>query len=329
MSRMQGKVLPERSAEEPVYVGIDVCKAWLDVYLHPLATRLRVANSADGLKQLKRALTGRRVALVVMEATAKYHRRAHRVLAAAGYAVAVVNPLRARLFAASAGALAKTDRIDARLLALMGESLQPAPVSPPSPQLEELQELVRARQAASAEAAALADRCGAIAGAFLKAEYKRRIDAIKRHLARLDAEIERRIKEDPALQRRYRILLSIPGIGPLTAATLLVDLSELGACSAKAAGMLTGLAPIACDSGERTGQRHIRGGRANVRQILYMAAVTAIRCNPDLAAFYARLREAGKKPKLALTAVMRKLVVLANTLLHQDRTWQKIPPLRA
>lgn len=326
---MQGKSLRERSAESGVYVGIDVCKDWLDVHVHPLGRRLRVANSRDGLKRLKRQLCGLTVELVVMEATGKYHRQAHRTLHAAGLPVAIVNPLRSRLFAEAVGALAKTDAVDARLLAILGESLAPA-AQPPAPEhLEALGELLSARQAATAEASALANRLGASTTAFLKAELKRRLASLKGHIARLDAEIARRIASDAMLARRHAIVSSVPGIGPVAAATLIVALSELGMCSNKAAALLAGLAPIAADSGERTGERHIRGGRAQVRSALYMAALAASRFNPDLTAFYRRLRAAGKKPKVALTAVMRKLAVLANTLIREDRLWQPKPPIHA
>ena len=326
---MQGKSLRERSAGPRVYVGIDVCKAWLDVYLHPLDRRLRVANSRDGLRRLKRELAGREVELVVMEATGKFHRLAHRTLDAAGMPVAIVNPLRSRLFAEAIGALAKTDAIDARLLAILGCSLGPAARSPAPEAMEELQELLAARQAATTEATALANRLGASTTAFLKTELKRRLASVKRHILRLEAEIQRRIASQPHLARRLAIVRSIPGIGPVAAAMLVVGLAELGACSNRAAALLTGLAPLACDSGERTGERHIKGGRAPVRNTLYMAAVAACRCNPDLAIFYTRLRGAGKKAKVALTAVMRKLVVLANTLIREDRLWQPRPPIHA
>jgi transposase len=288
-----------------------------------------VANDRDGLKRLKRELSNFAVKLVVMEATAKYHRQAHRTLDAAGFAVAVVNPLRSRLFAEAIGALAKTDAIDARLLAILGESLA-LQAQPPAPlALEQLRELVAARQAAVAEATALANRLATSETAFLRAEMKRRIKSLGGHLARLTAEIERRIDRDPSLKRRYAILLSIPGIGPVAAVALIVGLAELGACSGKAAALLAGLAPIASDSGNRQNERHIRGGRAPVRTALYMAAITAARFNPDLAAFYKHLRAAGKKPKVALTAVMRKLVVLANTLLRENRLWLRHPPIHA
>jgi len=323
---MQGKELSDPGAGQPVYVGVDVCKARLDVYLHPVGRRLSVANGRDGLRRVKRVLGGHRVALVVLEATGRYHRMAHRSLAAAGFAVAVVNPLRARLFAEASGALAKTDRLDARLLALLAAGLDP-PARPPAPEpLEQLDELVRARAAASAEATALANRLGASQTGFLKAELRRRLASTKRHIDRLQAEIARRIAADASLARRTAILVSIPGIGPVAAATLVVGLAELGSCSAKAAASLAGLAPVARDSGTANQPRRIRGGRTQPRAALYMAALAATRHNPDLAAFYKRLRNNGKKPKLAITAVMRKLVVLANTLLTQNRTWTPTPP---
>lgn len=323
---MQGKKLPEPSAKAKVYLGIDVCKAWLDVYLHPLGQRLRVANSREGLKQLRRELAGCGSVLAVIEATGKYHRLAHRTLHAWGLAVAVVNPLRSRLFAEAHGTLAKTDRIDARMLAIFGESLEPA-AKPPLPELvEELQELVRARQAATAEATALANRLGASQAGFLKRELARLLKALKAHIATLDDEIERLIASEAAMARRYQILKSIPGVGPVAAVSLAAGLTELGLSSNKSIATLVGVAPVACDSGDKKGQRHIRGGRAHLRSPLYMAALAAARCNPDLAAFYRRLRDNGKAAKVALTAVMRKLVVLANTLVRENRLWQPIRP---
>lgn len=323
---MQGKDMPEPNAKPAVYAGIDVCKEWLDVHVHPSGPTLRVANDGAGMKRLKRLLCGHAVARVVMEATGRYHRAVQRSLHEAGLCVAVVNPLRARLFCQAAGYLAKTDAIDARLLALMGAALEPAASPPPSVALEELRELVNARTAAAAERAALVNRLHAAATGFLAAELRRRIAACQTHLARLDAEIERRIDALPELARRRAILVSIPGIGPVTAAAFLAGLAELGACSAKQAAMLAGLAPLARDSGNTSGRRAIRGGRKPVRNAAYMAALSASRHNPDLAAFARRLRTAGKSPKLVLTAVMRKLVVLANTLIAKDRTWTPIAP---
>ncbi len=322
---MQGKAMPEPNAT-PVYAGVDVCKEWLDVHVHPSGQALRVSNDRVGLKRLKRVLSALPVARVVMEATGKHHRAARRSLHAAGLVVAVVNPLRARLFAEAAGTLAKTDAVDARLLAVMGAALEPAETPPPPAALEEVCELVNARTAATAERTALANRLAAAGTAFLKAELRRRRDACQRHVERLDAEIERRILADPDMARRHAVLCSIPGVGPVTAAIFLTSLAELGACSAKQAASLAGVAPVADDSGDRSGLRSIRGGRCSVRNAAYMAALSASRHNPDLAAFAKRLRKAGKRPKVILVAVMRKLVVLANTLITQNRLWSPIAP---
>lgn len=322
---MQGKKLLGQSANREVYVGVDVCKEWLDVYLHPIGLKMRVANTPEGIKPLRRRLADHTVALVVMEATAKFHRVAQRMLHAAGFRVAVINPLRSRLFAEALGQLAKTDPIDARMLALLGESLSPQAVPPVPEIVEELHEIVRARQEATDELTALKNRRGASAAAFLKREIARAIRSFEGHIERLEAEIARRIKSDPALAHRYRILASIPGIGPATASMLVVGMTELGTLTNKAAALLVGLAPIAWDSGTKDGQRHIRGGRGYVRNALYMAARSATRCVPHLKAFYERLI-ATKPDKVAITAVMRKLIVLANTLIKEDRLWNPVRP---
>jgi transposase len=261
-----------------------------------------------------------------MEATGKYHRAAHRSLHAAGVAVSLVDPLRARLFAKACGYLAKTDRMDARLLALMGEALEPAALPPPSEALLSLQELVNARTAATAERTALTNRRSAAQTAFLRAELGRRLRTVKGHLERLDAEIGERIQAEPVLARRYAILTSIPGVGAVTAAVLIANFAELGACSGKQAAMLAGVAPVACESGERIGHRAIKGGRISIRNAIYMAALSAASHNASLTAFAKHLRTAGKPAKVVLVAVMRKLIVLANTLINQNRLWSPIAP---
>jgi transposase len=326
---MQGKVLPDRSAYVQVYVGIDVCKAWLDVFIHPMGQTLRVDNTAKGHKALVRALRKHKIGLLVMEATGKYHISAHRALHEAGCPVAVVNPLRARLYAEAKGILAKTDRVDARVLALMAQDLQPAAVAPAPQELEELQELHRVRQSAVDQRTALMNLLGETKGAFAQASLRRRIKALDGEIAKLEAETASRIKADGKLFRRYQILASIPGVGPVTATWLLVGMPELGSCTAKQAAMLVGLAPIARDSGQTSGPRHIRGGRGDVRSGIYMGALSATTCNPPLKEFYDRLTDAGKLHKVALTGVMRKMVILANSLLTEDRLWQPLAPKSA
>ena len=321
---MQGKALPEPNAETRVYVGIDVCKDWLDVYVHPIGDKLHLSNTPEGLQALKRELAGLSVALIVMEATGKYHREAHRTLDAAGLAVTVVHALRSHLFAEVIGQLAKTDQLDAKVLAIMGQSLELEATAPTPEALEALQELVRASVVAVTDQTALINQQHASQTPFLKAELRRRLKTLATSIARLEAEIKRRIKAEPGLQRRYDILISIPGVGPIAAIAMIAGLPELGTCSGKAMSLLAGLAPLAADSGNMIGERHIKGGRGHVRIGIYFAALAASRFNPPLAAFYKRLIAAGKKPKVALTAIMRKLVVLANVLVKEDRPWGPI-----
>lgn len=323
---MQGKVSFNEDATSTVYVGVDVCKDWLDVHLHPVGESRRFGNDKIGLRQLKRLLARYRPQAIVMEATGKFHRQAHRSLSADGFSVAIIDPLRARLFARTQGYLAKTDRLDARLLALWASCFQPGPDMPPSPAMEELQELFQARSAAMAELVATKNRSKAAQTAFLRAELARMIASLERHLQRLDVQIEDRIVLDPELCRKMEILTSIPGIGKLTAWALLAGMRELGQCSGKQAAMLAGLAPIANDSGARIGRRSIRAGRPAPRRALYMAALSARRYNPALAGFATTLQAAGKPPKVILVAVMRKLIVLANTLLAQNRVWTPMAP---
>ena len=323
---MQGQIQPEARSASPVYVGIDVCKDRLDVHLHPIGRRLRVANDRDGIKRLKRELARHPVARVVMEATAKYHRCAHRSLSQSGFAVSVVNPLRARLFAQALGTRAKTDPIDAKMLAILADMMAPQATPPASETLEALQELVHARHAATAERTALINRRAASQTAFIRRELARRLKSLDGHIERLATQIAGHIAANAELARRYAILISIPGVGPAVAAALIADLPELGRLGRQAIACLAGLAPFADDSGDANGPRHIRGGRAQPRRALYWAALSAARHNPDLAIFYKRLRDNGKKPKVALTAVMRKIVVLSNSLLREDRLWQPTPP---
>ena len=324
-SRMQGKVL-KAGAETAVYVGIDTSKAWLDVYLLPIGRAFRVSNNKDGLRRLCAELRGLSVALIVIEATGKLHRLAHRRLHACGFLVCVVNPYRSRAFANALGQLAKTDKIDAQTLARFGEVLGPRATPVPAEALAELQELVLARQAVIADRTAFANRLGAAESGDLKRILKRQLAQAERSIAALDTLIAVLLEADVQLKRRFDIIASIKGCGPVVAATLVGCLAELGLLSGGKLALLAGVAPVNCDSGEMRGQRHIRGGRGHVRRALYMAAISAARCNPDMKAFYARLRDAGKPAKVALTAVMRKLVLLANTLIREDRHWKPKQP---
>jgi transposase len=319
---MQGKEVSEQETKAKSSVGIDTSKYWLDAHVIPAEQRLRVTNTCAGIRKLKRWLARFDVALVVIEATGKWHRHTHRSLVASGVAVAVVDPFRVRMFAKAQGVFAKTDRLDARVLAQFAAVMAP-PARPPAPEaLAELAELVVARFSAVEAQTALKNQLSAAEGKFLKRQLEGRIARTGKDIAALEREILKRIKADEGLARRYAILTSIPSFGFVVAATLIACLAELGSTTAKQIGMLAGLAPIADQSGEREGIRVIWGGRAKVRRILYLAAVTAARSYGDMKAFYQRLTADGKPPKVVIVAIARKLVVLANTLISEDRSWQ-------
>ena len=326
---MQGKDAPEQEPSVKCSVGIDVGKDWLDVHILPGEERLRVSNCATGVRQLKSWLRRFDVTSILVEATGKWHRAVHRSLFAAGFAVSAVDPFQVRMFAKAQRLLAKTDRLDARVLALFGAVMNPM-LRPPAPEaIEALQELVRARDSAVAEQTALRNQLGEASDGFLVRQLKRRIARIGKDIAALERESLARIKADAGLARRHEILTSVPGFGDVVAAILIACLAELGTLSAKQIALLAGLAPIADDSGQRQGVRVVWSGRGSVRRALYLAALSAARHGTDLKTFYKRLRANGKAAKQALIAVARKLVVLANTLISQDRIWQPTPPQHA
>jgi len=323
---MQGKELSKPTTETESSVGIDVGKTWLDGHVLPQGDRLRVTNSAEGIRKLKRWLRRFTVRLIAVEATGKWHRTLHRSLHASGLPVAVTDPFRVRMFAKANGILAKTDRLDARVLAMFAAVMAPAQRAPAPQIVETLQELVRGRQSAVAERTALRNQRAAARTAFLRRQLERRIARLETDIAGLETEIARHIDADPDLARRQAILLSIPGLGPVNAAQLVARMPELGSASAKQIAMLAGLAPIPDDSGDRSGQRRIQGGRKSIRNGLFLAALSAARHNPPLRAFRKHLIENGKPAKVALVAVARKLIVLANTLIAENRNWQPQRP---
>jgi transposase len=323
---MQGKEASEQETKIKSSVGIDTSKCWLDVHVLPCGERLRVANDRAGIRQLKRLLLRYDIGLVVIEATGKWHRLVHRSLVASAIPVAVVDPFRVRMFAKAQGILAKTDRLDARTLALFAAMMNPTARAPAPQIMAELAELVVARASAIEAQTALKNQLAAAECKFLKQQLTRRIEATAKDISALDREILKRIKADDSLARRYVILTSIPSFGFAVAATLIACLAEIGSTTAKQIAMLAGLAPIADQSGEREGVRVIWGGRPAVRRMLYLAALSATRFNNDIKAFYRRLIATGKPKKVALIAAARKLVVLANTLIHQDRDWQPAAP---
>lgn len=326
---MQGKDASEQETAVKCNAGIDVSKNYLDVHVLPGGQSMRVFNTDDGIRKLKRWLGQFDLALVVIEATGKWHRRLQRSLHASGLAAAVVDPYRVRMFAKAQGIFAKTDRLDARVLALFAAVMTPTARPLASEVLQNLAELVTAREGAVAQGTALKNQLSATSGKFLQRHLKRRIARNSKDVATIEREIMACIKADDSLARRYVILTSIPGFGPVVAATLIACLAELGSCNRKQIASLAGVAPIADDSGERQGLRVIWGGRAIVRRALYLSALSAARFNAGLNTFFDRLIANGKPQKAAIIAVARKLAVLANTLISQNRTWEPHAPKHA
>lgn len=326
---MQGQEATEVSSGQKFNIGIDVSKDWLDVHVLPSRQAFRVPNDAQGHRQLKRRIAGLEIACVALEPTGKWHRALCRSLIAAGLPVMVTDPARVRMFAKVTGLLAKTDRLDAAVLAAFAATMGAAARPLPSEGIDAIAELITARDGAVAELVRLKNQHHAACDSFLKRQLMKRIRAAEQVIEQLDAETQRRIKADPALAARQTILCSIPGIGKVTAALAIAKLPELGSLGDKEIAMLAGLAPIADQSGKRDGQRSIHGGRPCLTRGFYIAALSAVRFNPALKAFYTRLRLAKKPPKCALIAVARKLLVLANTLVAQNRPWLPNAPSRA
>lgn len=309
-----------------VVAGIDVSKATLDV--HAAGEERRFANDGTSWRALGKWLRRLKVSQVVMEATGRYHRRVHRCLHDRGFEVVLVNPLRARRFAEGVGHLAKTDRVDARMLAKLGAALNDLePVAPQEVFLNRLGDLLVLR-AKHVDARTMLKQVAKEVEGEGEAVVRTTIAHLDEQIARLEAAIEEVIVGDPEQAERYRILTSIPGVGEVTAAALLCWMPELGSLGRRQAAALIGVAPFANDSGQHRGARHIRGGRRRPRDVLFMAATSAARCNRELQIVFERLTAAGKVYKTVIVALMRKLIVLANTLLMQQRCWLPAAPAR-
>ena len=305
-------------------IGVDISKDWLDAHRLIDGANRRFANDAKGYKALI-AWMGDEVVRIVYEPTGAYHRRFEERMTTAGRPLVKVNPRRAHRFFDVAGQIAKTDRLDAEMLARMGSMLDLKPRPQAGPQLNELRELHVARQALVKDRTAARNRAKNLSLALLKRQNAERLKQIERAIQAIDAEIVRRIAIDEIMATNFAILTSIPGISAITAATLIIEMPELGDLDANQAAALLGVAPVTRQSGKWRGCAFIRGGRATLRQALYLPALVAARFNPDLAAKYTQLRANGKPPKLAIVAIMRKLIILANALIRSQRNWAPNP----
>lgn len=306
---------------ETLYVGIDVAKDTFDVASQPPGLKLHLNNSPDGRQQLLEALADPSVALIVLEATGGHERDLVVDLLGAAFNVVIANPRQVRDFARGIGKLAKTDRIDANVLARFAQIVQPQPRPQPSAQAEVLAELVTRRRQLSDLLTAESNRLPKARHAMVRKSLQKSIHDFEQQISRLDKLIRDNIGSDDGLRRKDNILQSVKGVGPQTSAMLLSHLPELGTLNRQEIAALAGLAPWDVQSGTWAGQSHIWGGRRQVRSVLYMAALAASRSNPAIRQFYQRLRTAGKKFKVTITACMRKLLVILNTLIRSDCLW--------
>lgn len=305
-----------------VNVGIDVAKRQIEVAIRPLGEGFGVPRTAAGLTTLIARLQTLAVRRVVIDATGGLERPVVAALAGAALPVVVVNPRQLRDFARALGRLAKTDRIDAEVMARFAELVQPETRPLPSPESQALRALVARRQQLVAMVVMERNRRHATADARLVATIDAHLAFLEQALAELDRQLADSVRAVPAWQERAEILTSVPGIGAVIASRLLAELPELGRLGRRQLASLAGVAPVSHDSGQLRGRRAIRGGRRGVRQALYMAALVGSRRNPVLKACYERLRRAGKAPKVALVACMRKLLAILNALVRAGRPWQ-------
>ena len=313
----------ERPKEGQV-VGIDVAKEWLDVAVHPSGEQWRVTQDSEGLAGLVQRLAVLAPALIVLEASGGYEGVAVSLLGDAGLPVAVVNPRPVRDFARSQGILAKTDRLDAGIIARYGQVSGVKPQAPAASEDLDLAALVSRRRQLIQMRTAEMQRLGT-ARPNVRGRIQRVIAMLDQELDDLDRDLTLRVGQCPQWQERERLLRSVPGVGPTLSITLMAELPELGTLSHKAISALVGLAPMARDSGLRHGPRFCWGGRSQVRAALYMPTVAALRCNPVLRAFYQRLVAQHKPKKVALVACMHKLLTILNAILRHNTPWNPNP----
>lgn len=304
-----------------IFVGIDVSKKQLDVAVFPKGTAWSTLNENVSHQELVKALTRLRPTLVVLEATGGYETAVAFALIEAGLPVAVVNPRQVRDFAKATGRLAKTDRLDAQILAQFASAVRPPISQPPGKAAQELAALVARRRQLVELLTAERNRLH-IAHPSLRSHIRKLNETLKSSIQELDLQLQQRIETDSVWKEKAELLKTAPGIGSVSAVTLIAQLPELGTLNRREVAALVGVAPFNRDSGQHRGKRKVWGGRSTIRAVLYMSTITATRYNPALKLFYQRLRAAGKPAKVALTACMRKLATILNAMLKQNQPWQ-------
>jgi transposase len=304
-----------------LFVGLDVAKAQLDVHVRPTGETFTVPHDETGLTALLDRLRILAPTLITLEATGGYEATVAAILASAGLPVAVVNPRQIRDFARATGLLAKTDTLDARVIAPFAEAVRPAVRLLPTEQAQRLGELVARRRQLVEMLGAEVNRRRLTRDRGLERRIDAHIAWLERALRDLETNLHDTIRSSPAWRETENLLTSVPGVGPITALTLIAELPELGRLDRRRIAALVGLAPFNRDSGTLRGRRMIRGGRGSVRRVLYMATLTAIRHNPRIRTFYQRLRTTGHPGKVAVIAAMRKLLTMLNAMLRDHRPW--------
>ena len=307
--------------QQSVFVGIDVSKHQLDIAIRPGEVRFREANDDPGIQALIRRLLPLKPRLILLEATGGYEILAAASLRQAGLAAHIINPRQVRDFARSAGRLAKTDKIDAAVLAHFAEALQPSLRPWPDDQQQELAALMSRRRQLVEMIVMEKNRLAMTLSPRVRRSLQTNLQSLKEQLRELEQELHDFLRQSPIWLKKDQLLQSVPGVGPLTSQSLMAWVPELGTLSRQKIAAMVGLAPFNRDSGQMRGKRTIWGGRARVRPPLYMATVAACRVNPVIRAFYLRLLAAGKSKKLALTACMRKLLTILNAILKQQQPW--------
>lgn len=304
-----------------MFVGIDIAKDRLDIHLLPTGDVCSVSRDEEGLAELVRRLSGIPIELIVMEATGGFEAIVAAALAAAQLPLAVVNPRQIRDFARATGRLAKTDALDAAVIARFAEAIRPEPRPVPSQEARLLGELVARRRQIVDTMTAEHQRKGHLTHPRLLRGAERVLAVLEAELAAIEGDIDDTIRKSPAWREREDLLRSVPGVGPNTARTLIAELPELGSLDRRRIAALVGLAPMNRDSGTLRGRRIIQGGRAPVRSALFMCVMVTIRHHLPLATTYERLRKAGKPPKVAMVACMRKLLTILNAILRDTTPW--------
>lgn len=308
--------------QSEVFVGIDVAKDRLDVYLRPAGEAFVVARDDDGLADLTERLCRLPVALVVLEATGGLQLRVAGALAAAELPLAVVNPRQVRDFARATGRLAKTDRLDAEAIARFAEAVRPEPRPLANDDQQRLAALIARRRQLVEMRVAEKNRRQQAGNPRLRRELDEHIAWLAKAIEGIDRDLDQAVKQSPAWRVEENLLQSVPGVGPVLSRTLMAEVPELGRLTRRQIAALIGLAPFNRDSGTWRGRRTVWGGRAEVRATLYMATVAAVRVNPVISAMYRRLTKAGKPAKVALTACMRKLLTILNAIARDQKPWK-------